>query len=109
MVKIKNRGYTIGRVKEILPHLKDDPMRTILTEHFLEKIAHRSIDDDRIYEILENQTPKDIVALEDSNIDFELTYAWNEMEDLVVILSAHPPYSVILISAYFKEFFDEDC
>jgi hypothetical protein len=108
MAKIKKNAYTIDDVKEILPHLKDDPMRTILTEHFLEKMAHRSIDDDVIYEILENKMPKDIVALEDSNVDFELTYEWDGMEDLAVILSAHPPYSVILISAYFKEVFDED-
>jgi len=109
MAKIKNWGYTVDTVKAILPHLKDDPMRTILTEHFLEKIWHRGIDEDRIYEILESQTPKSIAALKDSSVKFELTYRWDDKKDLVVILSARPPFSVILASAYFREGFDEDC
>ena len=108
MAKIKNWSYTVDTVKEILPHLKDNPMRTILTEHFLEKMWHRSIDEDVIYEMLENQTPKSITALKDSNVNFELTYECDDGQDLVVILSAHPPFSVILISAYFREVFDED-
>jgi len=109
MAKIKKNAYTIDDVKEILPRLKEDPMRTILTEHFLEKIEHRGIDEGRIYEILENQMPKAISKFRDSNVNFELTYEWDEAEDLSVILTAHPPYSVILISAYLREFFDEDC
>ena len=109
MAKIKNKGYTVNRLKEILPHLKEDSMRTILTEHFLEKMEHRSIDDDMIYEVLENQNPKSIVRLRDSGIDFKLTYDWDEVEDLVIILAPHLQYCVIIISAYFQEVFDEDC
>lgn len=108
MAKIKNKGYSIETVKRILPHLKEDSMRIILTEHFLEKMGHRCMDGEKVCEKLENHMPKSIVKYRDSDVNFELTYDWDD-EDLAVVLSARPPHSVIMISAYFKEVFDEDC
>ena len=83
-------------------------MRVLLTEHFLEKMEHRCIDDDIICDVVANRTPKSIVKFKDSGINFELTYDLDDEEDLVVILAAHPPRSVILVSAYFREVFNED-
>ncbi len=100
--------YTIKTIEGILPYLKEDVMRMLLTEHFLEKMEHRGIDDDLITDVLADRTPKSIVQFKDSDIHFELTYEWDDEEDLVIIVSAHPPRSVMLISAYFREVFDEE-
>lgn len=89
-------------LKKVLSNLKDDPMRTILTEHFVEKVEDRGIDENMIYVKLEHAMPKSIRMICDTNGIFELSYYWMKNERLIIILSLEPPCRVILITAFIR-------
>lgn len=89
-------------LKKVLNNLKEDPRRTILTEHFVEKVEDRGIEEKMVYMKLEHVNPRSIRMICDINDIFELSYYWMKNERLIVILSLEPPCRVILITAFIR-------
>ena len=89
-------------LKKVLNHLKEDPMRTILTEHFIEKVEERGIDEEMVYRKLEHARPNSIQKLPEPYDAFEVSYYWMKKERLIVNLLLFPPDSVILITAFIR-------
>lgn len=89
-------------LKKVLKHLKEDPMRTILTEHFIEKLEERGIDEEMVYRKLEHARPKSIRKLLEPYDAFEVSYYWMKKERLIVNLLLFLPDSVILITAFIR-------
>lgn len=89
-------------LKKVLHHLKEDPMRIILTEHFIEKLEERGIDEGMVYRKLEHARPKSIRKLPEPYDAFEVSYYWMKNERLIVNLLLFLPDSVILITAFIR-------
>lgn len=94
--------HDIEHLKKILPDLKEDPMRIIYTEHFLEKIGDRCIDETVVTDALEFTCPVDIEEFESFNLTWKLRYALEGDDVLSVILTMFNLHSVILISAFLE-------
>lgn len=93
--------YDIDFVKNVLKHLKEDPMRITYTEHYLEQIEKRDIQDVYVTELLENKNPNEIHHIQNSR--FELHYILEDSSRLQVTIDMFNRNSIILISAIAKK------
>ncbi|WP_458405781.1 hypothetical protein [Methanobrevibacter sp.] len=98
MRKIKYEEYDEDDLREILPHLREDITKVAVTEHFLEKIAHRKLNQILVVDTLENVRPERIEKFPDSRFEFELEFANN----LIIIITLIPPKTVAILSAFKK-------
>lgn len=94
-------GYDIDDAKNILKNLKNDPMRIIYTEHFLEQINRRNIAIELVEEFLNNENPKRITKIQNHTSRFELIYA-GAGEEFFITLDLFNLNCVIMISAFSK-------
>ncbi|WP_298522675.1 hypothetical protein [uncultured Methanobrevibacter sp.] len=90
----------IDNVKNILNHLKEDPMRIGYTEHYLEQIEKRNIPETCVTDLLENEIPNKITKINDHR--FELQYLLKDSAELKVIITHFNLKNIILISASYK-------
>ena len=92
--------YDMETFEDILENLKEDPMRVIYTEHYLDQIEKRGIPDVCIEELLEKDKLIKIAELQ--NQTFGLHFDLDESGELIVIAKPFNLKSIILISASFK-------
>ena len=95
-------------LKNVLKNLKEDPMRTILTEHFIEKVEERGIDESMVYMKLEHAIPRSVRRISEARDIFELSYYWMKNEKLIIVILLFPPESVVLITAFLRGENDEN-
>ncbi|WP_407415187.1 hypothetical protein [Methanobrevibacter sp.] len=98
MVKNKKKQYSTDDLKYILQTINGDLMRIILTEHYLQKLEHRHIDEILIDKKLLEEEPIDIKRVSHSPDDFTLTFKSDE-GNISVVVKIFNSNSLILISA----------
>lgn len=89
-------------IENILNHLDEDPMRIILTEHFLEQTEKRNIPDTCLQDLLEKNRLIEIKKVEDHPQRYELTFSLDDSGKLIIIADTYNRRGVILISAFSK-------
>lgn len=98
----ENMKYDTDTVMNVLRHLKEDPMRIIFTEHFLNQIEKRNIPDILVEDLLENRTPVKINKIQKHPSKFELCYNTDGFGELSIIITIFNLKSIILLSAAHK-------
>lgn len=88
------------KLKNTLKGLKDDPMRIIYTENFVEQTDRRDIPEDLVDELLTNEKPTKINEIKGEHGRFEVIYSSSDFGDLTVVLILFNLTEVILITAF---------
>lgn len=95
--------FEVNDLEKILESLEEGTLKLAYTEHFLEKMEHRNIDDDDVYYKLVGGRPKQIRKFEKGSNLFELSYEWDEANDIIVIIVLSQAFSVDIITAFLRE------
>ncbi len=94
--------YDVDTVKNILENLKEDPMRVIYTEHYLDQIDRRNIPEICIEDMVDKGRLIEIREIPDQDSRFELHFRLDEICELRIIVDIFNLNSIILISALSK-------
>lgn len=100
--KIKYLTYNKGHVEDALKHIKEDPMKVALTEHFLEQIKKRKIDECLVIDNIEGSMPEKITETE-NHAHFILSYPLDNKAELNVIINIFNLNNLWVISAFIKK------
>ena len=95
-------AYDIDDVKDVLYNLKEDPMRVILTEHFLDQVKKRDIPNTCLEDALENAELVEIRKFPNHKSRFEVMFSLPDSSQLSILLDRFNKDKVFLISAFFK-------
>ena len=93
--------FEISNLRKVLSKLKDVDESIIYTEHYLEKIGHRKIDEEMVWNKLRDSMPDKIAKLPYGSQRYKVSFVCGD-DELIVFLKLFLPKSIILISAYFK-------
>lgn len=99
-------------IENVLNNLKNNSRAIIYTEVFLEEIERRNILEDMVDEFLLFRKAIEIRQFCNLDYRFEIHYAWNNVNNLVVVADVFNRKKLILISAFPKRrrdsFYDFD-
>lgn len=95
-------GYSIEDLKNSLDKIKKSSDGIICTEHYFQKLGHRSIADDLVESKLLFANPTDIQKLSESPDYFVITFKLDKTVNLYVIVKLFNLNSLILITAVWE-------
>ena len=99
--------YEVEDLKIALANLEGGGVQYVYTEHYVEKISERSIDEMGLDEKIESESPKSIEKLPGHHNRFLLSFSWDEECDLKVFVDFLFPTYILLLTVLFERRSDD--